>query len=180
MSMLGNSFLNEITNEPKGVLKSGEILDDLRDKITGALAQSGKKSEAHDGMDIALCVYNRKKMILQYSGAYNPLYLIRGQEFLEYKADRMPIGTFPEKKKFTTNTIKLHKNDVLYLFSDGFPDQFGGPMGKKFTAKRFKDIIIEKAAEPISNLDEYLQKQLDDWQTESEQIDDILVIGLRI
>ncbi len=180
MSMLGNSFLNEITKDPKSSLKSGDILAALRDKITGALSQSGENIEARDGMDIALCVYNNKKKTIEYSGAYNSIYLVRDNELIEYKADRMPIGYYPVKKQFETQSIKVQSKDVLYLFSDGFPDQFGGPNSKKFTTKRFKQILLEKSASPFPNQHENLQKVLKEWKTVSEQVDDILVLGIRL
>ncbi|MDA3822357.1 MAG: SpoIIE family protein phosphatase, partial [Bacteroidales bacterium] len=126
------------------------------------------------------CIYNKKKKEIEFSGAYNPLYLVRGGEFFEYKGDRMPIGYYPKKVNFTTQIIKVKKGDMLYLFSDGYPDQFGGPKNKKFTAKRFKQILINDASKTSQSQHISLQKQLDAWQTESEQIDDILVIGIRI
>ena len=180
MSMLGNSFLNEITRESDGSLSSGEILDALRMKITEALSQSGEAMETRDGMDIALCLYHKNKNLLEFSGAYNPLYIVKNGELQEYKADRMPIGYFPAQKKFRTQQITVHPNDVIYLFSDGFPDQFGGPKGKKYTTGRFKQLLTGIWQQDMEYQLYFLEDELDSWRGNYEQVDDILVIGIRI
>lgn len=179
MSMLGNSFLNEIAKESTSKLSAGQILDELRRKIMEALSQSGDNLDARDGMDIALCIYNKKKNQLEYSGAYNPMYLIRNGELAEFKADRMPIGHHPKKKNFRTQVIDIKSNDVLYLFSDGFQDQFGGLHGKKFTPGKFKQMLIDISDLSMQEQQDQLQQRLSYWQLNNEQVDDILVLGVR-
>lgn len=179
MSMLGNSFLNEITKE-SGVLPANQILNRLRDKVSDALAQSGENIKANDGMDISLCRYNIKKKEIEFSGAYNPLYHLRKGVLTEYKADRMPIGFYPKKKNFTAKTIKMEKDDVIYLLSDGFQDQFGGPFSKKYTTKQLKQILTALSPKPMNEQLKRLEIELETWQGKSEQVDDILIIGIRI
>ncbi len=180
MSMLGNSFLNEITKDTSIKLSSGEILDELRNKITEALSQSGNTVDAKDGMDIALCIYWKKKQTLEYSGAHNSLILVREKVLAEYKADRMPIGHYPTRKKFRTQTIEVKKNDLLYLFTDGFQDQFGGIHSKKFTILKFKQMLSELSNYPMAKQEELMEKKLLYWQLNNEQVDDILVLGVKI
>ncbi|MDF1548874.1 MAG: two-component regulator propeller domain-containing protein [Bacteroidales bacterium] len=180
MSMLGVAFLNEIVNRAEKLVASN-ILNGLRDNVKNSLRQTGKKDEAKDGMDIALCVLNQSKKCLQYAGAYNPLYLMRNEELQQFKADRMPIGIYyKEKQSFTNNIVGLQDNDVIYLFSDGYIDQFGGDNGKKFLRKQFKDLIIEIHKKPLIEQKEILDKTLEEWMGEYEQVDDILIMGFKI
>ncbi|MCF6184899.1 MAG: SpoIIE family protein phosphatase, partial [Bacteroidales bacterium] len=131
MSMLGISFLNEIVNKEE-ILQANIILNRLRENVKKSLRQTGKENEAKDGMDIALCIIDKKEMKIQYAGAYNPLLIIRNEEISRIKADRMPIGIYlREKESFTNNIIDIHKGDLLYIFSDGYVDQFGGETDSK-------------------------------------------------
>ncbi len=181
MSMLGVSFLNEIVNS-ETELKASNILDRLRDNIIHSLHQTGKEDEAKDGMDIALCIIDRKEMRLQFAGAYNPLYLIREGKIEQIKADRMPIGIyFVKQKPFKNNELEIKKDDVIYIFSDGFPDQFGGEQGKKFMSKNFKNHLLNIHDKPMKEQKEILDKEHIKWMGEKyEQTDDVLVIGLKI
>ena len=180
MSMLGISFMNEIVNK-SDTPQANEILDQLRDHVVKSLGQTGEEGEQQDGMDLALCVIDMKGKQIQYSGAYNPLYLIRNNELTEYKPDKMPIGIHKEKKDpFTNRIINVEVGDALYMFSDGYVDQFGGPKQKKFMTKNFKDLLLEINHKPMGEQKEILEKTLYDWMGEVEQIDDILVMGLRI
>lgn len=182
MSMLGIAFLNEIVNK-KSAMKSDEILNDLRQHVIQALHQTKEDSVVMDGMDIALCIINTKKLTMQYSGAQNPLYLIRKNELLEYKADKMPIGISFFKKAsqdFTTNKIDLKKGDVIYIFSDGYADQFGGEPKKKFGTRRFKELLIEIHQKKSDEQLEILEKTITDFRGNFEQIDDMMVMGIKI
>jgi len=180
MSMLGVSFLNEIVSKGNK-LTASSILEDLRNLVKTTLEQTGKENEQKDGMDIALLIYDRKKRVCQYSGAYNPLYIIRNSELIEVKADRMPIGIYiVDEKKFSNHELKLQKNDCLYVFSDGFADQIGGEKGKKLLTKTMKNFLVEIHTEPMSKQKEILDKRLREWMGEYEQVDDILMAGLRI
>jgi serine phosphatase RsbU (regulator of sigma subunit) len=117
--------------------------------------------------------------VLEFAGAYNPLFLIREGELIQYKADRMPIGYHEKSIAFSTHKINIRKEDTIYLFSDGFPDQFGGMMNKKFTSKKFKQLLMEHSKLSMPEQLKLLETALDDWQGENEQIDDILVLGIR-
>ncbi|MFC2096543.1 tetratricopeptide repeat protein, partial [Bacteroidota bacterium] len=142
MSMLGFAFLNEIVNKEKD-LKANEILNQLRLYVKQSLHQTGKEDEAKDGMDIALCIIDPVNKKLQYAGAYNPLYLIRDEDFISLKADRMPIGIhIIEKESFTNHEIDIYKGDIIYIFTDGYIDQFGGPNSSKFKTTPFKDLLV--------------------------------------
>ncbi len=178
MSMLGVSFLNEIISK-HGRLKASEMLNYLRELIITTLSQ--KESESKDGMDIALCVLNNKTKELQFAGAFNPLILIRNGELIETKGDRMPIGIYGERETdFTNHKLKVKKGDCLYIFSDGFPDQIGGEKGKKFLSKKFKNFLIENHTLPMKEQHKVLHNRITEWMGHYQQVDDILLIGVRI
>ena len=180
MSMLGVSFLNEIVNK-QGVTKPSVILNELRRNIVDALHQTGKEGEAQDGMDIAVVTIDHENMKAEYAGAYNPMYLIRNSELTEYSADRMPIGIHLKgTTEFTNNELDVQKGDAIYIFSDGFVDQFGGDKSKKFMAKRLKELLVQIYNESLPKQAKILNTTLEKWMGNIEQIDDILVIGLKI
>ncbi len=180
MSMLGISFLNEIVQK-REITQANQVLNELRKQIKLALRQTGRKGEADDGMDIAMCVLDTKTKSLQYSGAFNPLYLIQNNELSEIKADKMPIGYYPnEKSDFSNHEIQLKKGDIFYLFSDGFRDQFGGKKGFKYRASNFQRILVENHNKPMIIQKEMLEDELKSWMKAYEQTDDILVMGVRV
>ena len=180
MSMLGISFMNEIVQKRK-IIQTNQALNELRKQTKQALRQTGKKGEADDGMDIALCAFDTKTKMLQYSGANNSLYLIQDGELIEIKADRMPIGFYPnEKPSFTNHDIQLKEGDIFYLFSDGFSDQFGGEKGFKYKTANFKKTLFENHQKPMIIQKELLEQELDNWMKGFEQTDDILVMGVRV
>ncbi len=179
MSMLGISFLNEIVQNGEEI-QPNKILEKLRNRVKLTLGQTGKKDESKDGMDIALCVINKKTNILQFSGAYNPLYFIRKKELSEIKASRNPIGIFMKEKPFANNEIELQKDDILYMFSDGFPDQFGGEKGVKLKPNRFKELLLSISDKPMQEQQQILNKEFENWRGNIEQIDDMLVVGVKI
>lgn len=179
MSMLGTAFLNEIVHK-KSKLTAAAILEELRKKVKTSLHQTGKMKEARDGMDIALCLVNTKTRLMHFSGAYNPLYLIRNGELKYIKSDRQPIAIYIKERDFTNHTIELQKDDVFYIFSDGYADQMGGPDDKKFMAKRFMRLLNEIHKKPLEEQKEILDKTIEDWRGDKEQIDDILVMGVRV
>jgi serine phosphatase RsbU (regulator of sigma subunit) len=180
MSMLGNSFLNEITRDHSAVYTASGILQKLRLMVTAALTQARKEESMNDGMDIALCIFRKDRMEIEYAGAYNPLYLIRKDTLKEIKGDRMPIGIYPSTKPFHSNKIKVQSGDVLYLFTDGYPDQFGGFSGKKFTTRRFKQALLDIHDKKMAEQKVYLETLISEWQGDHAQVDDILVLGIRI
>jgi len=178
MSMMGVSFINDIVNV-EGIVSPSQILENLRQKIITTLWQTGKDGEAHDGMDMAVCVYRKDMSQVEYSGAYNSLYIIRKGELIEYKADKMPVGVHPKQNiGFTSHTIDLLPGDNLYIFSDGFVDQFGGPHGRKFMTKPFKQLLTTLDGLPAAQQKKVLEDTLDQWQGAYDQIDDVLIVGV--
>jgi serine phosphatase RsbU (regulator of sigma subunit) len=195
MSMLGITLLNEIVNKDS-VTDPGLILDRLRKGVTDSLRQKGDRWEQKDGMDIAVCTIDRGNMKLQFAGAINPLYLIRSstmekvgvihnessdnESFIEIKGDPMPIGISDEMHDFASHEIEIQKGDTFYLFSDGFPDQFGSTEHKKFSHKRFREVLIKTKTKSLTDQKLLLEKVLHDWKGKNNQTDDILVLGFRI
>jgi serine phosphatase RsbU (regulator of sigma subunit) len=180
MSTLGISTLNEIiTNNAN--LQANTVLGLLREKIKTSLHQTGKEGEAADGMDICFCILHKNRKVLQYSGAYNPLYIFQGGEFKEYKADRMPIGIYyGEKKTFTNYEINLKKGDSVYIFSDGFADQFGGPDSVKYKSAKLKKLLADHYFRPMAEQKAIFEMEFENWRGSNEQVDDITMIGVRI
>ena len=181
MSMLGVSFLTEIVGKYGEDTRANLTLNSLRSNVKKMLKQRGEKDEAKDGMDISLCVLDLENDVLQFAGAYNPLYLIRNGELIVYKADKMPIGIHIfEKESFTNHEIQLQKGDTFYIFSDGYVDQFGGEKGRKFMVKPFKELLLEIQDKSMDEQKAILDDVLTHWMKGFNQIDDILVIGFRI
>ncbi len=186
MSMLGMTFLNEISGKlSEDELDAGHILTELRNSVKSSLRQTGKEGEAKDGMDIALCIIDRETNVIQFAGAHNPLLIVRNhegeQEVINIKADDMPIGIFYEENEFfTNNTIQLQKGDTCYIFSDGYPDQFGGKGKRKFMLNRLKKMLSATSNRSLSEQKEFIENKFDRWKGNNRQIDDVLVIGIRI
>ena len=182
MSMLGVTFLNEIVNKDR-VLQANEILNRLRNKVIESLHQ--KDRETKDGMDISLAVIDPVKNELQYAGAYNSLYLINSnngdKQIEKIAADRMPIGIHLKMdKEFTNHVIHYKKDDVVFMFSDGYMDQFGGEKGRKLKSKRFQELLLTVHEKPMAEQRKILDSFLAKWKGELEQLDDILIIGLKL
>jgi serine phosphatase RsbU (regulator of sigma subunit) len=180
MSVLGISLLNEIVSK-RDLNPPALVLNELRKRLKKSLQQDNPDTTSHDGMDISLCLLDLETKQLQFSAAFNPLFLIRHNELIEYSADRMPVGVHPKDKiDFTGKEIQLQSNDQLYIFSDGYISQFGGDKGKKFNEKQFKEMLVEVNQHPMEVQQLILEKRLAEWQGNNQQIDDILVVGVRI
>jgi serine phosphatase RsbU (regulator of sigma subunit)/Tfp pilus assembly protein PilF len=180
MSMLGISFLNEIVNQNIDI-QSNIILDELRSYVIRSLRQTGKTGEAKDGMDLAMIIIDFNKKEVQFSGAYNPLYLIKNNELTQIKADKMPIGISDKRDvPFTSTTVSIEKGDSFYLFSDGYVDQFGGPDDKKFKSKNFQKVLLEIQDKSMDKQKEILHDKIEAWKGTTEQIDDIIVVGVKV
>ena len=184
MSMLGISLLNEIVQR-REITQANQVLNELRIQIKHSLRQTGKKEESRDGIDIAICVIDSKKNIMQYSGAHNPLLFISNNngapELKEIKADPMPVGVnFSSDKSFSNHEIQLKTGDIFYIFSDGFTDQNGGIHNHKFTSEKFKELLFGIHDQPMYEQKEILEQTLKDWMGEQPQRDDILIIGVRM
>ncbi|MGQ9620908.1 MAG: SpoIIE family protein phosphatase [Bacteroidales bacterium] len=180
MSMLGNAFLDEIYNTTDITDPAG-VLNILREEVITALKQKGITGEARDGMDISLCIINKESSTIGFAGANNPLYLIRDNQLIKVPADKMPIGIhFTEFVPFTNHTLNFRKGDIIYLFSDGYADQFGGQKGRKFMYKPFQNLLLQNHNLPMEQQKIILEKTFDEWMGSYEQVDDVLVIGIRI
>lgn len=180
MSMLGTALLNEIINE-KNIYEPADILDLLKLKIIMALRQSDNMNENRDGMDISLIRINLNTMEMSFAGAYNSLYLWRSNKLNEFKGDKFPIGFADTSgQQFTQHKIKLEHGDLLYMFTDGYPDQFGGGKGKKFKYKMLEELLMRIAPLPMNEQRDVLITTLSEWKGNQEQVDDICVAGIRI
>ncbi len=184
MSMLGISYLTEIVQR-REITQANQVLNELRKQIKYSLRQHGGRDEAKDGIDMALCVFDLKNSMMQYSGANNSLYLIRDMdgkpELKEIKADRMPLGFYQGKdSSFTNHDIPLEQGDTIYVFSDGFIDQKGGKDNKKYMSKNFKNLLLKIHDQPMFDQKDILDKTLLEWMGSNSQMDDILVIGVRV
>ena len=180
MSMIGNSLLNQMIIE-NNIQDTNLIMDRVSDKVKESLDQKGEQGESRDGMDMMLCKLNKKTNELMYTGAKNPLYLIREGEVIEYKGDKRPVGYYTaENVLFTSNKISLKKNDIIYLFSDGFSDQFGGETAKKYKAANFKRFLLSIYDKDVDLQQQLLSDEFDRWKGELEQIDDVCVMGVRV
>jgi ligand-binding sensor domain-containing protein/serine phosphatase RsbU (regulator of sigma subunit) len=179
MSMIGNSLLNEIVYEKK-ITEPAKILNYLNDGVRLALKQDQENNETHDGMDIVLISLEGKQ--LEYAGAHRPLYIINKETLKEIAADKFAIGGIQSgnAKMFTNHTLELKENDMIYLFSDGYVDQFGGDKGKKFMSKRFQELLLTIQTRSATEQKEILNDTIEEWKKNIEQVDDILVAGIRI
>ncbi len=199
MSVLGISSLNDIINETEQELKSGEILDILRDKVITSLKQDAEDSISVSGIDLSLIILNQETDEIQFSGAKNPIFIVRSKKSLsnfdntEYtitgtddfillsiKPDKMHIGLHPNIQPFKTQTIKLEKGDTIYMFSDGFVDQMGGVQGKKLMNKRFKNMFLNIQNKSMSEQKDIVERFFYKWKGNYEQTDDIILIGIKI
>jgi len=190
-------LLNEVIIE-RGVEKADQILNELKVGIIKAFGQTPGSVQQADGLDAALCILDRKSNKLEYAGAYNPLYVVRkgisnefstenprfkihGDDLLEIKGDRLAISfDYDREGSFSRHEIQLQPGDMLYTCSDGFQDQFGGPRGKKFSAKRLRNLILSIHGKTMAEQKETLTKTIESWRSDKEQIDDILMIGVRV
>jgi serine phosphatase RsbU (regulator of sigma subunit) len=179
VSMLGISLLNRIaTSSTK--LEAAQMLDELRFAVKKSLKQTDiSKEESKDGLDIALCIIDVETKQLQFSGAYNSLYIYRNDELLTLKADRQPIGSYIQEKPFTNQKIQLNTDDVIYSFSDGFVDQFNSKK-EKYQSSKFKKLLIEIGKKPLKEQEQIIFKEFIDWKGSHKQLDDIIVMGLKI
>lgn len=180
MSLVGYNILRDILKNTEAS-KPSEILDRLRDGVMNALRADETGKQAKDGMDMTLCAIDYSTLKLQYAAAFNPLYLIRNGELINYPANKFPIGSYVgEKTSFDNHEIQLQKGDQIYICSDGYADQFGGPTGKKFMVGNFRKLLLKISEFDSQVQKEELNKTLVSWQGEQEQVDDVLVIGVKV
>ncbi|MBL0330566.1 MAG: SpoIIE family protein phosphatase [Bacteroidetes bacterium] len=146
------------------------------------LRQTGSDSEVKDGMDLAVCALDPKTLMLEYAGAFNPLYIVRDGKIMETPSDKIPIGSYlnGDFKNYTNHEIQLQKGDTIYIFTDGYADQFGGEKGKKFKYKSLQQLLLSFEGKPMEEQKNTLQTTIQTWKGNLEQVDDILVIGVRV
>jgi serine phosphatase RsbU (regulator of sigma subunit) len=180
MSIIGHNMLNKIVRE-YGIVKPSEILNQLDAEVTRTLHQEDDTVKVLDGMDMTVVVYQKEKNLIEFSGAINRIYLVRNGELIETRGDRFPIGrsTLSVNKEFTNHEIKVQKGDTIYMFSDGYADQFGGKKGKKFKIATMKELILNIQEKSIEEQRSVLDHTIREWRGDLEQIDDILIIGRR-
>lgn len=181
MSLIGANALNQIVNVNRKD-EAGIILDELNRLSSEALNKSEEGSlNVRDGMDVALCTLHKEEKVLEYAGANNPLYLVRGEELTQIKADKFAIASFEDgSQNYTTHKIDVQSGDIVYIFSDGYADQFGGEKGKKFMYRKFRDLLMSIKELPMIEQKRILDDKIEGWKGAFEQVDDILVIGVRI
>lgn len=180
LSILGISFLNEIL-QMRVVPRANRVLNRMREKMMEALNQKGVIAEKKDSIDIALCVIEPMYGVIQYAGANRPLIMVRDGRINEFKPDKMPIGIAPmEETSFTNHRIEIKPGDNFYLFSDGYIDQFGGEMNKKFKSRKFRELLLSLQGKTMKNQLDIVEKSFDDWKGSGPQVDDVLIFGFEI
>ncbi|MBI3503120.1 MAG: SpoIIE family protein phosphatase [Bacteroidetes bacterium] len=179
MSLLGISFLNEITKE-KNITQPDLVFNALRANIINALNPEWTMEEGKDGMDAVLCNFDFTKKEVQFTCSNNPLWILRNNQWLEFKPDKFPIGLHGEIKPFTLRSEQLQKGDLMYMFTDGYADQFGGVKGKKFKYKNIQKVLLENSPKSMEEQKKILDDAIEKWKGNLEQVDDILIIGIRI
>ncbi len=181
MSIIGFDLLRNITRE-QNIEDPADILNHLNLGVADTFSKQSSDYELKDGMDVALLVIDRVNKQLQYSGAFNPLYIVRNKEVIEIKGNRFSIGKMEgnENRKFDTHCLDYMENDMVYLFSDGFADQLGGPFGKKFKLRRFQHLLLSVHSLPLMKQKNFLDETFESWKGQLEQVDDILIIGIQL
>jgi serine phosphatase RsbU (regulator of sigma subunit) len=179
MSLLGITFLDEIVHA-QNITKANEILNRLKQQVIAALKQTGRKDEQKEGIDIALCVYDPELSRLEFAGAYLPMYLIRYGKLEEYPGEKIPISYVEEiSQLYQSRIITVQEGDTIYLFSDGYADQFGGPNGKKFKYGSLKMYLTDIHRHPMKEQRKLLEDNFYNWKGKREQIDDVIIMGVR-
>ena len=183
MSLIGTILLNEIVNE-KHIVHASSILNLLHTAVLKALHRDTGEACSQDGMEMSLCVIDHKKNTIEYAGSMNPVYVVKDNAITIIKPDiqvigRSVYGAKDNKFEFTTQLIPIHKNMTVYMFTDGYMDQFGGPENKKFNAARFKNLLLDIQTMDMNTQKLEIENTLKNWKGDSLQIDDILVMGMK-
>lgn len=182
MSIVGSNILTEAVNV-FGLTRPSLILNELSKQLSRTLHHKGNEAYLKDGMDLAVCMFDKENSRLEYAGAFNPLWMFRDGVFQEIKADRCSIGATHDASvanNFTNHQVDLKKGDTLYIFSDGYADQFGGPYGKKFKYKQMQQLLTSIQDRPMDEQGRIIEQAIEEWRGENEQVDDMLVIGIRV
>ncbi|OJJ15624.1 hypothetical protein BKI52_37715 [marine bacterium AO1-C] len=179
MSMLGISFLNELVNNQK-ITAPAQILNELRAKVKNALQNNHQEDQPQDGMDMSICVFDKQKSTLTFAGANNGIFLLRNEDITEYKPNKNPIGSYPKEMPFEQILIDLKPKDRVYLYTDGYIDQFGGNDDKKFMKRQLKEKLIASHQLSLEQQGQQLESIFKTWRGKQEQIDDCTLIGLLV
>jgi len=181
MSIVGHNLINHIVKEKK-IIQPNLVLNELMLDLNNALARKNEQYTSNDGMDISICLLNNTTKELQYAGAFNPLVVISAGTLTEYKGDKFSIGRHGVLAglKFKNNTVQLNKNDLVYLSSDGYADQFGGEKSKKLMRKNFHQLLLNISAESMTKQKQSLSDYFHNWKGAQEQVDDVCIIGVRL
>ncbi len=181
MSVVGFNLLNRAVKEMH-LTKPSEILRELDYGVNKLLRQSDEGNTVKDGMDISLCSYNPETHVLQYAGVFNPLYMVRNGQLSQVTADKSPIGVNVDGvvDTYTNHEIHMLPGDMVYLFSDGYADQFGGPKGKKLKYKRLRELLVQISDKSVEEQEITLRGEFNYWKGDLEQVDDVLIIGMRV
>ena len=177
VSVVCSNALSKVLLDENNI-STGRLLDLTREHVIEKFSKSGE--DVKDGMDISLCSIDFSNLSMQWSGANNSFWLIRGNELIETKADKQPIGKYSDPKPFKTHRFQLIKGDTIYLFTDGYADQFGGPKGKKYKASQLKEKLISIQNQSMDEQKLCIEKEFENWQINHEQVDDVCVIGVKI
>jgi serine phosphatase RsbU (regulator of sigma subunit) len=180
MSLIGIEFFRQIVVE-KQILEPAGILDEMNHYFD-IVFENMEELSLKDGIDLAFCAYDYRDEVLEYAGAFNPIYIIRDNEIMEFKGDRTIVGPDygVQRHPFTNRRVKLEKDNVIYMFSDGYADQFGGPEGKKFKYRRFRHLLMAIHKLPMEEQQRRLEENINEWMgISNDQIDDQMVIGIR-
>ncbi|MBN1949554.1 MAG: serine/threonine-protein phosphatase, partial [Bacteroidales bacterium] len=180
LSILGITFLNQVVDRNENQLASA-VLNSLREHVMKALHQTGEISEQKDGIDMSLCIVDTSTNLLQFAGAFNPMYIVKNNtQLIEIPADKMPIGVSAEEEtSFKNHEVELCEGDMIYMFTDGYADQFGGSKGKKFKFRPFRNLLIQVSKLPVGEQKNELRLKHLEWRGKNIQLDDISVFGFR-
>ncbi len=181
MSLIGALLLNDVVNSQQEDRTPADILDLLHLGVVKTLKQDDPGNKSADGMDVAICRINKLNNEILFSGAHRPLYHLKDGELIQYKGCKFPIGGmhYSGKNTFINHRVKMAEDDSIYFFSDGLPDQFGGPNSSKFGPKRVRDLIVENHKKSMKDLKEVFEENFQEWKAESKQIDDVLLVGIK-
>ena len=179
MSLIGLEFFRQIIVERK-IKKPSDVLSEMNYQFNKVF-ENGDEVSLKDGMDLSFCAFNRKEMKLEFAGALHSIYIVRNNEILEIKGDRINIGPDYgfEPQSFTNQNIKLEEEDTIYMFTDGYTDQFGGPEGKKFKYRRFRHLLLSIHKLPMGRQKKILQENIIQWMGKLDQVDDIMILGIK-
>ena len=180
MSMIGHNLLNQIIIE-NGITAPDQILNALHKGVQSALKQGTSVVDTSDGMDVAICSIDSNNTEMLFAGAFRPLFILNGSTFKKVEADKFPIGgsQLDAQRHYTCHVIRIEKGDTFYMSSDGYADQFGGEKGKKFMVKRFNELLLSIQDKSMEEQGRILEETFNSWRGEYQQVDDILVMGIR-